>query len=190
MICGQRDLELPRVVILHALPASFGCPRLCAFARELCRLLFANRCCSLVNVQGGKPPSLTKTLHSPRVAVKLRLISSSSATSYNWSPGIMSAEVAKALATSGLEYVPMIWGEKDLDDTRLANLDAFKGAEHLLGFNEPNFNVQVSSDRAGMYTDWIVELLLSHVSLAHEACCPGSFSSALSCIFRTSHRLV
>lgn len=41
----------------------------------------------------------------------------------------------------------MIWGEKDLDSTRLANLDSLDQSSHMLGFNEPNFGSQVNDDR-------------------------------------------
>lgn len=63
---------------------------------------------------------------------------------YNWAPGILDQGVAVAQATSGCEYIPMIWGEKDLTNQRLANLDVLEGqVSSLLGFNEPNFQAQV-----------------------------------------------
>lgn len=40
----------------------------------------------------------------------------------------------------------MIWGEKDLDSTRLANLDSLDQSSYMLGFNEPNFGSQVNDD--------------------------------------------
>lgn len=55
----------------------------------------------------------------------------------------MSQEMIKAQASSGCEYIPMLWGEKDLTETRLANLNNLGQSSHLLGFNEPNFGSQV-----------------------------------------------
>lgn len=62
---------------------------------------------------------------------------------YNWSPAIITEEVKVVQVTSGTEYIPMIWGEKDLTDARLGNLDALQQSRTLLGFNEPNFGSQV-----------------------------------------------
>lgn len=62
---------------------------------------------------------------------------------YNWSPAIITQDVKVAQATAGIEYIPMIWGEKDVDPSRLANLDTLDQSSHLLGFNEPNFGAQV-----------------------------------------------
>lgn len=62
---------------------------------------------------------------------------------YNWSPAIITQEVNVAQTTSGCEYIPMVWGEKDMTDTRLSYLDSLGSASHLLGFNEPNFGAQV-----------------------------------------------
>lgn len=53
----------------------------------------------------------------------------------------MSSDVKAAQAASGCEYIPMIWGNKDM--TRLENLDAMDQCSSLLGFNEPNFGSQV-----------------------------------------------
>ena len=64
---------------------------------------------------------------------------------YNWSPAIIAEEVKVAQASSGAEYIPMIWGEKDFDSSRLANLKALGKSSHLLGFNEPNFGSQVKA---------------------------------------------
>lgn len=47
------------------------------------------------------------------------------------------------MAASGCEYVPMIWGEKDMTAERLANLEGMGKSSYLLGFNEPNFGSQV-----------------------------------------------
>ncbi|CAN0512617.1 unnamed protein product [Ectocarpus sp. 12 AP-2014] len=63
---------------------------------------------------------------------------------YNWSPAIIASEVKIAQSSSGCEYIPMIWGEKDLDSTRLANLDSLDQSSHMLGFNEPNFGSQAN----------------------------------------------
>lgn len=62
---------------------------------------------------------------------------------YNWSPAIIAQEVKVAQPTSGTEYIPMIWGQKDTESSRLANLEALGESSHLLGFNEPNFGAQV-----------------------------------------------
>lgn len=64
---------------------------------------------------------------------------------YNWSPAIITQEVKVAQATSGTEYIPMIWGEKDTEASRLANLKALGKSSNLLGFNEPNFGAQVTT---------------------------------------------
>ncbi|CAN0438173.1 unnamed protein product [Ascophyllum nodosum] len=61
---------------------------------------------------------------------------------YNWSPAIIPQEVKAAQITSGTEYIPMIWGEKDLTDERLSYLDSLGQCVNLLGFNEPNFGSQ------------------------------------------------
>lgn len=62
---------------------------------------------------------------------------------YNWSPAIIPDDIKTAQALSGCEYVPMIWGEKDMTSARLANLETLGSSSHLLGFNEPNFGAQV-----------------------------------------------
>ncbi|CAM9119621.1 unnamed protein product, partial [Ectocarpus fasciculatus] len=63
---------------------------------------------------------------------------------YNWSPAMITSEVKVAQSASGCEYIPMIWGEKDLDSTRLANLDSLDQSSYMLGFNEPNFGSQAN----------------------------------------------
>eukprot|EP00752_Nemacystus_decipiens_P009999 g8915.t1 len=73
---------------------------------------------------------------------------------YNWSPAIITQSVKDAMPTSGAEYIPMIWGEKDLDDLRLANLDALGESSHLLGFNEPNFGSQADLTPAAAASLW------------------------------------
>ena len=65
---------------------------------------------------------------------------------YNWSPAIIPQEVKAAQITSGTEYVPMIWGEKDLTDARLSFLSSLGQCANLLGFNEPNFGTEVPKE--------------------------------------------
>lgn len=52
----------------------------------------------------------------------------------------------------------MIWGEKDVDPSRLAYLEALGQSSHLLGFNEPNFGAQVQ------YVPYVLKQI--HVALA------------------------
>ncbi|CAM9096280.1 unnamed protein product, partial [Hapterophycus canaliculatus] len=73
---------------------------------------------------------------------------------YNWSPAIIPEEVKIAQATSGCEYIPMIWGEKDTTSTRLANLEALSHSSHFLGFNEPNFGAQANLTPAQAAALW------------------------------------
>lgn len=84
--------------------------------------------------------------------------------SYNWSPAIITQDVKAALQTSGVENIPMIWGEKDLDPLRLENLEVLDQASYLLGFNEPNFGAQVryNSMRKSKYL-----ISTMYASLAH-----------------------
>jgi hypothetical protein len=53
---------------------------------------------------------------------------------YNWSPK------PNIAVPSNIEFVPMIWGSKDLTASAIASIPA--GSKYLLGFNEPNFHVQ------------------------------------------------
>ncbi|CAM9758145.1 unnamed protein product [Pylaiella littoralis] len=72
---------------------------------------------------------------------------------YNWSPALMSSDVKAAQAASGCEYIPMIWGNKDM--TRLENLDAMDQCSSLLSFNEPNFGSQADlspTEAAGLWS--------------------------------------
>jgi len=64
---------------------------------------------------------------------------------YEWSPLPDSISVASGLSSVSItnsvvsvEFVPMIWGENDMD--LLDNIP--EGAQYLLGFNEPNFMAQ------------------------------------------------
>lgn len=64
---------------------------------------------------------------------------------YDWSPGSSPEGIIDASLDQDSEYIPMIWGEKDLTDERLKDL-ALAGDNsppYLLGFNEPNFGQQV-----------------------------------------------
>lgn len=60
---------------------------------------------------------------------------------YNWSAAPDDATVAAAFGGLGLEFVPMIWGQKSF-----AGLPAQvpAGTRYLLGFNEPNFGSQAN----------------------------------------------
>lgn len=63
---------------------------------------------------------------------------------YDWSPGIVAADMIEESLSHDIEYVPMIWGEGDLADDRLDHLSLVKDeSPYLLGFNEPNFVHQV-----------------------------------------------
>jgi hypothetical protein len=70
---------------------------------------------------------------------------------YNWgkSPG---SQIGSAYKTSGVEWVPMVWGGlEELDDTDLASkIHVEPNTKYLLGFNEPNFHAQanLSPERA------------------------------------------
>lgn len=48
-----------------------------------------------------------------------------------------------ASAAQDSEYVPMIWGEGDLAEGRLLNLEQVGHTPYLMGFNEPNYGTQV-----------------------------------------------
>jgi hypothetical protein len=58
---------------------------------------------------------------------------------YNWSAS-PDATLTKGAPTSGVEFVPMIWGGT-FDPAKLAT-QVPAGAKYLLTFNEPNFNAQ------------------------------------------------
>eukprot|EP00752_Nemacystus_decipiens_P008859 g7905.t1 len=62
---------------------------------------------------------------------------------YDWSPGALTDGILEASMAQNSEYVPMIWGEDDLAEGRLMNLDHDGSiAPYLLGFNEPNYGGQ------------------------------------------------
>lgn len=88
-------------------------------------------------VDSGATPTIRRSLNNAVVHNGSR---------YNWSPAIITQDVKDAQTSSGSEYIPMIWGEKDVDPSRLANLEALSQSSHLLGFNEPNFGAQVHTD--------------------------------------------
>lgn len=63
---------------------------------------------------------------------------------YDWSPGALEDGILEASQAQGSQYLPMIWGEGDLTETRLKHLDGIASeAPYLLGFNEPNYATQV-----------------------------------------------
>lgn len=63
---------------------------------------------------------------------------------YDWSPGVLGDGILEASLAQDSEYVPMIWGEGDLTDGRLMNLDRVGDkSRYLMGFNEPNYGTQV-----------------------------------------------
>lgn len=63
---------------------------------------------------------------------------------YDWSPAALADGVFEASEAQNSEYLPMIWGEGDLAESRLRNLDTLgHQASYLLGFNEPNYGSQV-----------------------------------------------
>ncbi|CAM9199787.1 unnamed protein product [Choristocarpus tenellus] len=80
---------------------------------------------------------------------------------YNWSPGITSVDISE-VSVHGMEYIPMIWGRKDLNkQERLENLMRLVGSTpFLLGFNEPNFKAQANftpEEAAMLWVDVKVE---------------------------------
>jgi len=60
---------------------------------------------------------------------------------YNWS-------ASSGSPTTGIEFVPMIWGSGALGDTLAA------GAKYILGFNEPNFIAQSDLTPSQAAADW------------------------------------
>jgi len=64
---------------------------------------------------------------------------------YDWSPGSLADGIHEASLAQNSLYVPMIWGEKDLTEARLRDLDFIgDSSSYLLGFNEPNYGHQVT----------------------------------------------
>lgn len=70
---------------------------------------------------------------------------------YNWAAQPDSTAVAAAHAGLGVEYVPMVWGQKSLADfpTQVP-----ADARYLLGFNEPNFGSQANLTPAQAAALW------------------------------------
>lgn len=67
---------------------------------------------------------------------------------YDWSPGSLADGIHDASLAQNSLYVPMIWGEGDLTEGRLKDLDWVGGSSpYLLGFNEPNYGHQVPGKR-------------------------------------------
>ena len=60
---------------------------------------------------------------------------------YNWS-------ASSGSPTTGIEFVPMIWGSGSLGDALPA------GAQYVLGFNEPNFIAQSDLTPSQAAADW------------------------------------
>jgi len=89
---------------------------------------------------------------------------------YNWSNAGLSG-------TTGIEFVPMIWGSGSLG----AAIPA--GARYLLGFNEPNFKAQADLTSQQAATDWpMLEAKAPRTPLVSPAVnfC-GSSSNASGC---------
>jgi hypothetical protein len=89
---------------------------------------------------------------------------------YNWSNQGSSG-------TTGIEYVPMIWGSASLGDAIPA------GSRYLLGFNEPNFKSQADLTSQQAATDWpMLEAKANGIPLVSPAVnyC-GSSSNSSQC---------
>lgn len=72
---------------------------------------------------------------------------------YDWSPGNLEDGIFEASLSQGSEYVPMIWGEGDLTQDRLEKLEwVGDSSKFLLGFNEPNYEHQVTAMHHGETT--------------------------------------
>lgn len=61
---------------------------------------------------------------------------------YNWSPQASGAD------DNGVAFVPMVWGDQDLDATLPVD------ADFVLGFNEPNFHAQSNLTAAEAAARW------------------------------------
>jgi hypothetical protein len=73
---------------------------------------------------------------------------------YNWSTSPEKG-VATTFQTSGVEFVPMVWGIKGgLPDPATIEKQIPKGAKYLLGFNEPNFTAQANIPAAQAASLW------------------------------------
>lgn len=72
---------------------------------------------------------------------------------YNWAPSLSGG------LPSGVEYVPMLWGTKDLGNWATAIQTALSsGSQYIMGFNEPDMSSQASmspSDAANYYKSYI-----------------------------------
>ena len=64
---------------------------------------------------------------------------------YDWSPGFLEDGILEASFLQESYYVPMIWGKSDLEEGRLLHISRVgENSSYLLGFNEPNYNSQVT----------------------------------------------
>ncbi|MCI8956704.1 MAG: hypothetical protein HFG29_06915 [Eubacterium sp.] len=72
---------------------------------------------------------------------------------YNWGT---TKEIAQKAQNSGMEYVPMIWGQWDVNDSKIAELKEGKESglyKNLLAFNEPDL-----SDQSNMTVEQALQL--------------------------------
>ncbi|KAM0749946.1 hypothetical protein T439DRAFT_279891, partial [Meredithblackwellia eburnea MCA 4105] len=90
---------------------------------------------------------------------------------YNW------ANAAGGSLSSGVEYVPMMWGQKSQDGWSAAAKAAIAaGSTHLLGFNEPDLAEQANMDVATAVNLWksVMEPLKGSAKLVSPAVTNGN----------------